>query len=197
MAVCRGSFRQGPGQHEQDDGRRAAVFERARAFIKRSTGSHHIIDQNDGFACQVGITMECAADVFLALPPGQPGLCGRIADALAQCGRQRSSEPGGQRAGEFERLVESAFAQPRRMQWKRRDQVGAGSCFRRRGRTHCRIGKRCQSASEVATQRQLMPVFECLNQPVERKTVSESCVSGVKMRRMDKTATADFALRRG
>ncbi len=51
--------------------------------------------------------------------------------------------------------------------------------------------------AEVVPQRQLVPVFECLNQFIERKTVAEHCISGVEMRHMGQAAAADFAPRRG
>ena len=125
LVAAGGSFRQGPGQNEKNDGSSAATFERARTFIERSAGSHHVIDQKNGLVGKRGFTAERSADVFLALPPGQSGLRGRVADALAQRGYQRAPEPGRQRAGEFEGLVKTAFAQPRRVQGKRRNQVSA------------------------------------------------------------------------
>ncbi len=82
----------------------------ARAFIERCAGGHYVVDQKQSLSAEIGRAVKSAADVLLAFAPGQVGLCGRIAGAAATRGIDRDAQCLAQRAGEFERLIEAAFA---------------------------------------------------------------------------------------
>ena len=94
-------------------------------FVERGAGRHHVINQRDAFAGQVGGTMKSAADVLDARPPGQFGLCRRMPNARADAGINRPATERTDRPRKFKCLVEAALTQAQRMQWQRNDQVSA------------------------------------------------------------------------
>jgi len=86
------------------------------------------------------------------------------------------------RAGQFECLIEAAFAQTLRMQGQWNQSVDP---------TACRLSG--ELLSKVVAQRQAMGVFEGLNQLVYRKVVAKNGKRCVIVGRMAEAAPAVFA----
>ena len=82
-------LRQRAGDDEHRNVGRAVQLERARAFVDRRAGGHHVVDQHEPLAAEILAAVEGAANVLDALAPRKLRLSQRVPYPLATPGVDR------------------------------------------------------------------------------------------------------------
>ena len=107
-------------------------LERSGTFVERCAGGHHVVEQKKALAAEIGGAMEGVADILAARFPRQTGLRLGRTDTLAMTAIDRPTQRTTQRARQFQRLIEAAFAQAGRMQRQGNDAIKLQSLRQRR-----------------------------------------------------------------
>lgn len=158
-------------------------FQGTGTFVGRGPGGHHIVDQQQALLAEVAPAFESAAHIAQALLVRQIGLGGRGARAHKRLKVDREAEQCAERLGDFACLIEAALAQAINVQREGNYPVASMVC---EADLHlCR---------EPLGECQLMPVFQGVNDAVERKVVAECRDGPVEMRRVFQAGTAAFPM---
>src|SRR5580765_1862677 len=97
-----------PANHPVGHARRARRLQRARQLVERCAGSHHVVDQRYALARERAVAAKRAAHVAPARLAVEAGLRRRVALTRARFDFQ----PPAEMAGNLDRLVVAALAQP-------------------------------------------------------------------------------------
>ncbi len=156
----------------------------AGELVQGGTGGHDIVNHDHMLAAQVQCAFKGAADVLLALLPGQAGLWRGVERFRIAFNRQRQIEPMRQGAGDFQRLIEATLGKALPGQRQRHHEV-AGCRFRR-----CDLQ---QGLGKIACDGQAMVILERLHQPIERESIAKARSRRIEMRPLLETGAADCA----
>ena len=105
----------------------------AREFVKCRAGGQHVVDHGDTLAVQVGVAYECPANIPRAVLPRQRGLWRTLAHAAASVGGKADAGCATHDARQFQRLIETAFAQALRCKRHWYDEINRRRNARREG----------------------------------------------------------------
>lgn len=177
---------QGTCDHRDMHALGAVQLEYASTLAGGAAAGEYIVQQQDALLPVILPAGKGAMQVAQAFLQWQRGLRGAAPDTAQAAAVARDGQCFGQRAGNFQRLVETAFAQALTVQGYRHDAAPVVFAV-----------PRSEQAGELggkpAGEGKLLAIFEGMNQFIDRKIISVGSEYAIKERRVGQTAPAALA----